>query len=203
MLNHDDIIYLDNNATTRVAPEVLEAMQPWLSLWWGNPSSGYRFGKQAAAAIDTARQQVAALLNCEPEEIIFTSCATESNNTALQSALETTGKRHIVTTAVEHPCVFNYAHWLERKGCNVTFLPVNSDGTLDPHLVEAAINNETALVSVMWANNETGVLLPVPEIADICVAKGVMFHTDAVQMAGKLPLDLKTVPVNFLSLSMH
>ena len=203
MLNQDDIIYLDNNATTRVAPEVVAAMQPWLNSWWGNPSSGYRFGKQAAAAIEAARAQVAALLNCQPEEIIFTSGATESNNAALQSAIETTGKRHIVTTAVEHPSVFNYVRWLEEKGCTVTFLPVNADGPLDPHSVETAINKETALVSVMWANNETGVILPVPDIAEICAAKQVLFHTDAVQMAGKLPIDLKTTHPNFLSLSMH
>jgi cysteine desulfurase len=203
MVSDRDIIYLDNNATTKVAPEVIEVMLPWLSERWGNPSAGYGFGRQAAAAMQQARLQVAALLNCDADEIIFTSCATESNNTAFHSALETTGKKHFVVTTVEHSAVLGYAKWLEQKGCRVTRVPVRSDGTLDPKEIAATITPDTALVSVMWANNETGVLLPVPEIAAICAERNVLFHTDAVQMAGKLPMDLKSVPANFLSLSMH
>jgi cysteine desulfurase len=203
MLSDCDIIYLDNNATTKVAPEVIEAMLPWLSERWGNASAAYAFGRQAAAAIQQARLQVAALLNCDADEIVFTSCATESNNTAFHSARETTGKNHFVVTTVEHSATLTYATWLEQKGCRVTRVPVNPDGTLDPQEVATAITDDTALVSVMWANNETGVILPAPEIANICAEKNVLFHTDAVQMAGKVPMDLKGVPLNFLSLSLH
>jgi cysteine desulfurase len=203
MVSDCDIIYLDNNATTKVAPEVIEAMLPWLTERWGNASAAYSFGRQAAAAMQQARRQVASLLNCDADEIVFTSCATESNNTAFHSALETTGKKHFVVTTVEHSATLNYAQWLEQKGCRVTRVPVQPDGTLDPQQIAAAIAPDTALVSVMWANNETGVILPVPEIAKICAEKNVLFHTDAVQMAGKVPMDLKSVPVNFLSLSMH
>lgn len=198
------VVYLDNNATTRVAPEVLEAMLPYLTERWGNPSSAYMFGHELARALEAARTQVAALLNAEPREIIFTSCGTESINGALNSALLTQpGKRHVVTTAVEHSASVKYCALLQKQGCEVTFLGVSSTGGLDLKLLEKSIRPDTALVSVMSANNETGVLFPVAEVAAICRNKGVLCHTDAVQMAGKLSLDVKRLGVDFLSVSGH
>ncbi|MBI3191715.1 MAG: aminotransferase class V-fold PLP-dependent enzyme, partial [Pedosphaera parvula] len=156
------IVYLDNNATTQVAPEVVEAMLPFLKELWGNPSSAYTFGKQVARHLERAREQVAALINAEPREVTFTSCGTESNNTAIQSALVTQpGKRHVLTTAVEHSAIINFGEHLQKRGYEVTFLPVESDGSLDLHLLEKSIRPDTAIVSVMWANNETGVLFPI------------------------------------------
>ncbi len=196
--------YLDNNATTRVAPEVIEAMLPFLSEYWGNPSSSYEFGHQLARHLDNAREKVAALINAEPRELIFTSCGTESNNTAFHSALATQpGKRHLVTTAVEHSANLKFCECLRQQGADVTLLPVNAEGALDLRLLEESIRPDTALVSVMWANNETGMLFPVPEIAAICRRKNILLHTDAVQVAGKLKLDVKTADVDFLSLSAH
>ena len=164
--------YFDNNATTQVAPEVVEAMTPFLTQYWGNPSSAYGFAHEIAAAVEQAREKVAALVNADPKEIIFTSCGTESNNAALHSALVTTGKRHVVTTAVEHSANINYGQFLEKRGHEVTWLPVNPDGSLDLGRVEQAIRPDTAIVSVMWANNETGVLFPIKEIAALCRAAG-------------------------------
>ena len=196
--------YFDNNATTRIAPEVFEAMRPFLTDLWGNASSGYQFGRQVAKHLDTAREQLAAMLNAEPREIVFTSCGTESSNAALHSALVTQpGKRHVLTTAVEHSANMNFGAFLERRGYEVTFLPVESDGSLDLHLLEKSIRPDTAIVSVMWANNETGVLFPIEEIAAICHSKGAIFHTDAVQVAGKLPMDVRALDCDFLSLSAH
>jgi len=198
------IYYFDNNATTRVAPEVVEAMLPFLHEHWGNPSSVYGFGKKVAKHIDDARAKVAALINAEPHEIIFTSCGTESNNSALHSALIThPHKRHIVTTAVEHSANIKFGNHLKKLGYEVTFLPVESDGGIDLHLLEKNIRPDTAIVSVMWANNETGVLFPIEEIAALCQGKGVPFHTDAVQVPGKLKIDVKELGVNYLSLSAH
>jgi cysteine desulfurase len=197
-------IYFDNNATTRVAPEVLEVMQPFLRDQWGNPSSVYGFGRQLAKPLELAREKVAALINAEPREIIFTSGGTESVNSALQSALETQPqKRHVVTTAVEHSATIKFCAHLKNLGFEVTLLPVDSDGLLDFQLLEQSIRPETALVSVMTANNETGVLFPVDEIAAICRSKNVLFHTDAVQAPGKLKIDVKESGVDFLSLSAH
>jgi cysteine desulfurase len=195
--------YFDNNATTQVAPEVVQAMLPFLTDYWGNPSSAYGFAHQIAAALEKAREQVAALLQADPKEITFTSCGTESNNSALHSALLTTGKRHIVTTAVEHSATINFCQFLEKRGSRVTRLPVSPDGSLDLHLLEQAIQPDTALVSVMWANNETGALFPIREIARLCHAKGVLCHTDAVQVPGKLKIDVKDLGVDMLSLSAH
>ena len=199
-----EVIYLDNNATTRVAPEVFEAMVPFLTEFYGNPSSAYSFGKRVEGHLISAREKVAALLGCTPKEIIFTSCGTESDNAAIWSALQTTGKRHIVTTQVEHSAIMNQTDVLERMGFGVTRLPVQADGTLSLSDVENAIRDDTAIVSIMWANNETGLLFPVEEIASICKKKGVLFHTDAVQTPGKI--DLRHVAqsdINFLSLSGH
>ncbi|HWD19838.1 MAG TPA: cysteine desulfurase NifS [Verrucomicrobiae bacterium] len=198
------IYYFDNNATTRVAPEVVEAMLPFLTEWWGNPSSAYHFGKEVARHVEAARAQVAALINADPKEIIFTSCGTESNNSALHSALAVhPKKRHIVTTAVEHSAIINDCERLRRLGHEVTFLGVDGEGQLDLHALDQAIRPDTAIVSVMWANNETGVVFPVEEIAAICQSKDVLFHTDATQVPGKLKIDVKTLGADFLSLSAH
>ncbi len=200
-------IYMDNNATTRVAPEVLEVMLPYFSELYGNPSSMHRFGDQVGKAIEVARGQVADLLHAMPAEIIFTSCGTESDSTAILSALQAVpGKRHIVTSRVEHPAVKNLCESLDRLTGHkhtVTSLHVESDGTMDLEKYEKAITEDTAIVSMMWANNETGVIFPIKEMAAIAKSRGVLFHTDAVQAVGKVPIDLQDVPVDFLSLSGH
>ncbi len=197
-------IYFDNNATTPVAPEVLDAMLPFLREQWGNPSSIYGFGRQLAKPLELAREKVAALINAEPREIIFTSGGTESNNSALQSALDTRPqKRHLVTTAVEHSATIKCCAHLKDLGREVTILPVDAHGRLDLQFLERSIRTDTALVSVMTANNETGVMFPVDEIAAICRRKDVLFHTDAVQAPGKIKIDVKQSGVDFLSLSAH
>ena len=199
-----EIIYLDNNATTRVAPEVFEAMVPFLTEYYGNPSSAYSFGKFVEGHLKEAREKVATLLGCTPKEIIFTSCGTESDNMAIWSALTTSGKKHVVTTQVEHSAIMNQTEQLERMGFGVTRLPVAADGTLSLTDVENAIRDDTGVVSIMWANNETGILFPVEEIGAICKKKGVLFHTDAVQTPGKI--DLRHVAksdIDFLSMSGH
>ncbi|MEN9675808.1 MAG: Cysteine desulfurase [Verrucomicrobiota bacterium] len=197
------IYYFDNNATTRVAPEVVQVMVPFLSEFWGNPSSAYGFGSQVHKHVEDAREQVAGLVNADPKEVTFTSCGTESNNAAIHSALVTSGKRHVITTAVEHSANINFGEHLQKMGFEVTYLPVESDGSLDLHRLEQAIRPETALVSVMWANNETGVVFPIEEVAAICRSRGVLSHTDAVQTPGKLKIDVKQLGVDFLSLSAH
>lgn len=203
-MSQSRVYYLDNNATTQIAPEVVAAMSPFLSDYWANPSSAYQFGHQVAKHLDTARAQIAALINADPREIIFTSCGTESNNAALHSALVTNpGKRHVLTTSVEHSAIINYCEFLQKRGYEVTFLPVESDGSLDLHLLQQSIRPDTAVVSVMLANNETGVLFPLEEIAAMCRSKNVLCHTDAVQTPGKLKLDVKALGVDFLSLSAH
>ncbi|MEW5774727.1 MAG: cysteine desulfurase NifS [Thermodesulfobacteriota bacterium] len=197
-------VYLDNNATTRVDPAVLAAMLPFFGERYGNPSSMHAFGGGVGRDVARAREQVAALLGCSPREVLFTSCGTEGDNTAIRSALEAQpGKRHFVTTRVEHPAVLGVAHRLEEQGCDVTLLGVDDQGRLDLEELRAAIRKDTALVSVMYANNETGVVFPLPEIADICKERGVLLHTDAVQAAGKLPIDLARLPVDMLTLSGH
>ena len=197
-------IYLDNNATTQIAPEVVDAMIPWLRDGHGNPSSTYGLGRAAAAAIDEARAKVAALAGCRDSEIIFTSCGTESINTAIQSALAADpDRRHIITSAVEHSATIKLCEHLAQRGYEITWLPVDSLGRLDPDQLAALIRTDTAVVSLLWANNETGVLFPVDEIAEIVRSKKTMLHVDAVQAFGKLPLDLEKTPVHFLSLSGH
>ncbi|HAM70398.1 MAG TPA: cysteine desulfurase NifS [Verrucomicrobiales bacterium] len=198
------VYYFDNNATTRVAPEVVETMVPFLTEFWGNPSSAYRFGAEVHKHVDAARARVAALVNADPREIVFTSCGTESNNSAIHSALAVNpSKRHVITTAVEHSANINFCEYLQKRGFEITFLPVEPDGSIDIHLVESSIRPDTAIVSAMWANNETGVLFPIEEIAAICRSKGVLFHTDAVQTPGKLKIDVKAMGADFLSLSAH
>ena len=198
------VVYLDNNATTAVAPEVLEVMLPFLRDRYGNPSSMHTFGGTVAHDIRKAREQVAALIGAEPDEIIFTSCGTESDVSAIRSGLETDpAKRHIVTTRVEHPAVHSFCRWLADHGYRVTEISVNPEGLLDLAEVEAALSLDTAIVTVMHANNETGVLFPIERIAEMCRERGILFHTDAVQSVGKLPLDLKRTAVDMLSLSGH
>ena len=198
------LYYFDANATTRVAPEVLEAMLPFLTGRWGNPSSAYGFGNQVAKQIEAARAKAAALLNADPREIVFTSCGTEGINSAIHSALMTNpAKRHVVTTAVEHSATLKFCEHLQKRGYDVTLLPVESDGSLDLHVLEKSIRPDTAIVSVMWANNETGIIFPIEEIAALCRSRGVLCHTDAVQTAGKLKIDVADLGVEFLSLSGH
>lgn len=203
-MRQQKLYYFDNNATTRVAPEVVEAMLPFLTDLWGNASSAYQFGHQVKHHLDDAHAKLAALINADPREIVFTSCGTESNNTAIHSALALNpGKRHVITTAVEHSANVKYGEFLQRRGYEVSYLPVESDGSLDLHVLDQSIRPETAIVSIMWANNETGVVFPVEEIAAICRSKGVLFHTDAVQVPGKAKIDVKSTGVDFLSLSAH
>jgi cysteine desulfurase len=203
-MTQQPIYYFDNNATTRVAPEVVDAMLPFLRESWGNPSSIYGFGKQLAKPLEAAREKVAALINAEPREIIFTSCGTESNNSAIHSALVThPQKRHVIITAVEHSANLKFCAHLKKMGFEITLLPVDSNGALDILLLEKSIRSDTAIASVMWANNEIGVVFPVAEIAAICRRKHVLFHTDAVQAPGKLKIDVAEVGADFLSLSAH
>jgi cysteine desulfurase len=203
----DQVIYMDNNATTRIAPEVIDAMMPYLTDYYGNPSSMHTFGGQIGQAINQARQEIADLLGANPGEIVFTSCGTESDSTAILSALQTyPDKNHVVTTRVEHPAVKNLCDNLDiftGRKYHTTRLPVAGDGTLDLEQYKASLTDDTAIVSVMWANNETGVLFPVEEMASIAKERGILFHTDAVQYVGKVPINLKESDIDFLSLSGH
>ena len=202
-MEQQKVYYFDNNATTRVAPEVVDAMIPFLREFWGNPSSAYGFGAQVHGHVEAAREKVATLVGADPKEVVFTSCGTESNNSAIHSALVTSGKRHVITTKVEHSANISFGAHLEKMGFEVTYLPVESDGSLDLHVLEQSIRPDTAIVSAMYANNETGVIFPIEEVAAICRSKGVLCHTDAVQVPGKLPIDVKRLGVDFLSLSAH
>jgi cysteine desulfurase len=199
------VIYLDHNATTPVLPEVQEAMHPWLSSQWGNPSSIHAAGRSARRAIENARAEVAACFGASPEQVLFTSGATEANNAALHSALlHQPGKRHIITSVVEHSAILAYCEHLEKHwGVEVTKLVVDFHGYISPDDLRAAIRLDTAIVSLMWANNETGVVWPIEEFAAICAEKNVPFHTDAVQAAGKLPIHFHSCGASFLSLSGH
>lgn len=198
------VVYLDNNATTRVTDEVREAMLPYFSELYGNPSSMHTFGGQVHRKLEAAREQVAALINAEPREIIFTSCGTESDNTAIMNGiLSRPERKHIITTRVEHPAILNFCKTMARRGYRVTFLPVDKLGRLDLDELKRDITDDTAIVSIMYANNESGVVFPVDEIAEIVKARGVLFHTDAVQAAGKIPVDVKKLPCDMLSLSGH
>jgi len=197
-------IYVDNNATTRVDKSVFEEMLPYFRESYGNPSSMHTFGGNVAADITKARKRVAALINAEPEEIVFTSCGTESDSTAIWATIEAyPDKKHIVTSRVEHPAIKNLFEHLSKKGYTVSFVPVDKKGNLDLDYLYEQLTPETAIVSVMWANNETGVIYPVDKIAAAVREKGIVFHTDAVQAAGKLEVDVKKNPVDLLSLSGH
>ncbi len=197
-------IYLDNNATTQVAPEVLEVMTPYFTELYGNPSSMHTFGGQVGLKISAAREQVANLLGALPEEIIFTSCGTESDNAAIRSALATQpDKKHIIISRVEHPAIRALSAHLSGQGYRITELPVDKNGLLDLEHLEKNLSADTAIVSLMWGNNETGVLFPVEQAAKLANEKGALFHTDAVQAVGKIPLNLKNSSINMLSLSGH
>ena len=198
-------VYFDNNATTRVLPEVAAAMQPYLTELYGNPSSIHRFGAQVAEKISEARAQVAALIGAaDPIEIIFTSCGTEGDNAAIRGMVEARpDKRHIVTTQVEHPAVLGLCQHLEKRGYRVTWLRVNQEGMLDLEELRNALTDDTVVVSVMVANNETGVIFPIDQIGEIVKARGIPFHVDAVQAAGKIPLKVKDSPVDLLTISGH
>ena len=197
-------VYVDNNATTKVAPEVLEAMLPYFSELYGNPSSMHFFGGQVEKKMSEAREQVADFLGAEPSEIVFTSCGTESDNAAIFGTLDSyPEKRHFITSRVEHPAINNLCAYLSRKGYRVTELLVNREGQLELDELRESITEETALVSIMYANNETGVIFPIGEIGEIVKSRGIPFHTDAVQAAGKIPLNMKKSKVDMLSISGH
>jgi cysteine desulfurase len=197
-------IYLDNNATTRVDDAVFEEMRPYFCELYGNPSSMHYFGGQVQKKVDEARQRVAALIGAHPEEIIFTACGTESDNAAIRSALEVfPNKRHVITTRVEHPAVLTLCRGLSKHGYRVTELNVDGEGRLDLDELRSAIDENTAIVSVMYANNETGVIFPIEEIGRIVKEKGALFHTDAVQAVGKIPLNMAESTIDMLSLSGH
>jgi cysteine desulfurase len=204
----DKVVYMDNNATTRVAPEVLEVMLPYFSELYGNPSSMHSFGGQVGKALKDAREQIASLIGASADELIFTSCGTESDSTAIFSALQAfPEKRHIVTTRVEHPAVKNLCENIDKLTGHkhkVTQLPVDREGMLDLQRYEESLTDDTAIVSVMWANNETGVIFPVKQMAEIAKNRGILFHTDAVQAVGKIPIDMQDdTAIDFLSISGH
>lgn len=197
-------VYVDNNATTRVAPEAVEEMLPYFSERYGNPSSMHYFGGQIEKKVKEAREKVASLLNCDSSEIIFTSCGTESDSTAIQGTLGSySDKKHIVTTRVEHPAVLNLCRHLSKNGYKLTELSMDNKGNLDLNELDKSINDDTAIVSIMYANNETGVTFPIEKIGEIVKNKGVVFHCDAVQAVGKIPLDMGKSKVDLLSLSGH
>ena len=198
------VIYVDNNATTQVAPEVLEEMLPYFNEFYGNPSSMHTFGGMVERKIVEARERLAKLLGASPEEIIFTSCGTESDSTAIRAAiLSNPAKKHIVTSRVEHPAVKNLYEYLSKNGYRVTFVPVDRKGRLDLDYLYKNLGEDTAIVSIMWANNESGVIFPIEDIGGVLKEKGIVFHTDAVQAVGKIPMDLKNTAVDMLSLSGH
>ena len=197
-------VYLDNNATTQVAPEVLEAMLPYFHELYGNPSSMHSFGGQVMKQVRKAREQIAAILGASPEEIIFTSCGTESDNAAIRSALASyPDKRHIVTSRVEHPAIRALCAHLASQGYRVTELPVDSEGHFDMEQYRRALTADTAIVSLMWANNETGVIFPIEKAAQMARERNILFHTDAVQAVGKIPINLADMCIDMLSLSGH
>lgn len=198
-------VYMDNNATTAVHPDVLEEMLPFFRTRFGNPSSTHWAGRRARSAIEEAREKVARLVNCDPSEVVFTSCATESNNTAIKGAFAARRSRgnHIVTTSVEHPAVLTPCLYLENQGCEITCLDVDEDGMLDLEVLEAAITERTILISVMYANNETGTIFPIRKIGEIAERHGVLFHCDAVQAVGKIPVDIRESRIGLMSISGH
>ena len=198
------VIYVDNNATTMVAPEVLDAMLPYFSNNYGNPSSMHSFGGNVGGAIETARENVATLIGATPQEIVFTSCGTESDGTAIRAAIESyPDRKHLVTSRVEHPAIKNLYEALSKKGYRTTFVPVDRSGRLDIDYLYDSLSDDTAIVSLMWGNNETGVIFPIEEISREIKNRGILFHTDAVQAVGKVPIKIGEIGVDMLSLSGH
>jgi len=199
-----EMIYLDNNSTTPLLPEAWEAMHPYFLTSWGNPSSSYRFGAQVKSRVEDARVQVASLIGAEPNEVLFTSSATESNNSGIDAALKASpGKRHIVTSSIEHSAVLNYCKSAEQRGYKVTYLKVGMSGTVNIDELTRAITKDTAVVTIMWANNETGVINPMGEIAELCKDRRVLLHCDAAQAVGKVKVDLSELEINYLTISAH
>ncbi len=199
-----DTIYVDNNATTKVAPEVLEEMLPYFSDLYGNPSSMHTFGGNVGYKLKEARVRMASLIGATPEEIVFTSCGTESDSTAIRAALQSyPDKKHVVTTRVEHPAIKNLGELLSKNGYRVTFVPVDRKGTLDLDYLYNSLSVDTAVVSIMWANNESGMIFSIEEISREIKQRGIVFHTDAVQAVGKIPVDVSKFGVDMLSLSGH
>ncbi|MBQ5333258.1 MAG: aminotransferase class V-fold PLP-dependent enzyme, partial [Oscillospiraceae bacterium] len=199
-------IYADNSATTQVSESVLKEMMPYFTTEYGNPSSIYRLGRNAGRAIETARERIAAVFGCQPSEIYFTGGGSESDNWAIRGAAEKMaqkGKKHIITTAFEHHAVLHTCQLLEKQGFEVTYLPVGEKGVITPEQVENAIREDTALVTIMYANNEIGTIMPIPEIAEVCHAKGVLFHTDAVQAVGNVPINVAEQGIDMMSMSGH
>lgn len=198
-------VYLDNAATTALSPRVLEAMLPYFTQHYGNPSSVHAFGREAKQGLDKARDQVAKALHCDPSEVIFTGCGTESDNTVLLGVAQRYGNKgkHIITTNVEHHAILHTCEYLEKQGYSVTYLPVDQDGLVTAEQVAAAIRPDTILVSIMFANNEVGTIMPIQEIGAVCKEKGVLFHTDAVQAVGHIPVDVQAMHIDMLSLSAH
>lgn len=197
-------VYADNNATTMVAPEVVEEMQPFFSNLYGNPSSMHMFGGQVKKFVDLAREKVASFIKADPSEIVFTSCGTESDNAAIRGVLATQpDKKHIITSRVEHPAVKNVCQHLGKNGYRITELSVDRLGRIDLDELREKLESDTALVTIMWANNETGVVFPIEEIAELVKSKGAVFHCDAVQAAGKIDIDVKRAPIDLLSVSGH
>lgn len=198
-------VYLDNAATTALSPKVLEQMMPYLTAIYGNPSSPHSFGQEARKGVEHARDQVAKALNALPEEIIFTGCGTESDNTVLFGVAERYAKKgnHIITTNVEHHAILHTCEALEKRGIEVTYLPVDENGMVTAEQVANAITDKTILVSIMFANNEVGTIMPIAEIGKVCRERGVLFHTDAVQAVGHVPIDVKAMSIDMLSLSAH
>ncbi len=198
------VIYVDNNATTQVAPEVMEEILPYFNKFYGNPSSMHSFGGQVGRKLLEARADVAALIGAAPEEIIFNGCGTESDSTAIWAAIRShPDKKHIITSRVEHPAVKNLFEYFSKNGYRVTFVPVDRQGYLDLDYLYQNLSDDTAIVSIMWANNESGVIFPLEEISRAVKEHGVVFHTDAVQAVGKIPIDLKKIDIDMLSLSGH
>ena len=200
-----DVKYFDNSATTRVKEEVLNEMLPFLSIEYGNPSSMYGIGRSAKRAIEEARKRVASLINCKPEEIYFTSCGSESDNTALKGIADKYNEKgkYIITSKIEHPAILHTAQNLERHGYNVTYVDVNKNGIINLEKLQNAINSETILISIMFANNEIGTIEPIEKISEIAHKHGIIFHTDAVQAVGNIPIDVQKLGIDMLSLSGH
>jgi cysteine desulfurase len=198
------MIYLDYNATTPVLPAVWKTMEPYFTDDWGNPSSAHSFGLKAHQAINIARAQVALLVGAEARQVVFTCSATEANNTALSAAVQARGRRRkIVTTATEHSAVLNFCSAMAGRDVEVQVVPVLSSGVVDVAALSDALTPDTAILSMMWANNETGVVNPVAHVSDLCLQRGILFHCDAVQAAGKLPIDLKDLSIDYLTISAH
>src|SRR5674476_708264 len=197
------MIYLDHAATTPMRPEILEAMIPYFSERFGNPSSLHSYGQDARAAIEQAREHVASAIGATPQEIIFTSGGTESDNLAIRGVLQRSGKDHIITSAIEHPAVLETCKFVEKLGHEVTYVPVDRDGRVRPSEVEEAVQENTRLISIMHANNEIGSIQPIAEVGAIAASHGVHMHTDAVQSVGKIPVNVDDLNVHMLSISSH